>query len=142
MLYYYYTVAIDINPEDSLWGAGTVQISYYCDKYLRINKWRTAHTLITYTLVTTHQAFVLKSVYTIFVTHFYDNSFLENLNDEFLVSTIIAALTDASAQVFFLTRIWHLSKRNKSILFLLSILVLANLAAAFVHFALSIGSPL
>ncbi|THH08791.1 hypothetical protein EW145_g2463 [Phellinidium pouzarii] len=119
----------------ALWGAGSVQLYFYYDKYTKTDKWwLKIYIFMVYALDTLHQIFLLSSLYTYFVTNFANPAHLL-LNERPLNSTaVVTALVDGFVQALFVMRVWHLSKKNYILTGILSLFVLGQTVSTMIYF--------
>ncbi|KAH8113585.1 hypothetical protein DFH11DRAFT_1727587 [Phellopilus nigrolimitatus] len=89
-----------------LWGAGTVQVYYYFDKYTNDGYLLKTHVFVVWALDTAHQALILHSTYSYLIKNYANILFLEHLTNTLRDSIILTAFICALVQSLFVARIW------------------------------------
>ncbi|KAI5121952.1 hypothetical protein M0805_002023 [Coniferiporia weirii] len=98
----------------ALWGAGTVQLYFYYDKYWAVDqRWLKLLVCSVWCLDTAHQAFIMHSTYSRLVTKFGDIVVLTEMDSSVSATVILTGFTCAFSQALFIMRIWRLSKNNR-----------------------------
>ncbi|PAV19542.1 hypothetical protein PNOK_0447600 [Pyrrhoderma noxium] len=121
----------------ALWGAGTVQLYLYYDKYSRKDKWFLKLFVFTvWALDTTLQVITIHSGYKSFVTSFGDFISLLRFDRESAYGSIFTAIIDALVQGFYCVRIFRLSRKNYILTGVVAILVTAQAALLIAYFGL------
>lgn len=116
-----------------LWGAGTIQVYYYFDKY-KDSMFLRAHVFAVWVLDTLHQAFLLQSTYMYLVTNYGSLENLGSLNRPIRDSIILTALICALVQSMFVVRIYRLSKRNYFVTGFIILLVAAQFISTLIYY--------
>ncbi|THH12067.1 hypothetical protein EW145_g236 [Phellinidium pouzarii] len=120
----------------ALWGAGTLQLYVYYDRYWGSDMWwLKLFVFVVWVLDTVHQAFIIHCTYTDLVTNFADIESLEKLDTTIINIVILTALTSALVQTLFILRIWRLSKRNWILTGIISVLVAGGIVPSILYFA-------
>ncbi|TDL15198.1 hypothetical protein BD410DRAFT_796599 [Rickenella mellea] len=117
----------------SLWGAGSVQVYYYFNRY-RTDDWRNKTlVLVIWALDTMHQGLITHAAYTYLVTWYGQpekTSFIvPSLPWEVVVSAVICFLV----QCFLVRRIWHLSRKNIWLVGGIMLIVVAELIVSMIY---------
>ncbi|KAI5116846.1 hypothetical protein M0805_006078 [Coniferiporia weirii] len=119
----------------ALWGAGTVQLYYYHNRFAKIDEWWKKLAVFTiWALVSAHQGCILKPLYINFAKNFANPVALTRLNSASTETVVLAAFANALVQALFVTRIWQLSKKNYILTGSVSGLVVAQFVATMVYF--------
>ncbi|TDL15191.1 hypothetical protein BD410DRAFT_902696 [Rickenella mellea] len=96
----------------SLWGAGSVQVYYYFNRY-RTDDWRTKTlVLVVWALDTMHQALITHAAYTYLVTWYGQPAKMAIIVPSLLWEVVVSAVICFLVQCFLVRRIWHLSHKN------------------------------
>lgn len=121
----------------ALWGAGTVQLYLYYDKYSRKDKWfLRLFVFVVWALDTTLQVITIHSSYTSFVKSFGDFVALLGFDKESAYGSIFTAIVDALVQGFYCVRIFRLSRKNYILTGVVAILVITQAALLITYFGL------
>ncbi|KAI5122025.1 hypothetical protein M0805_008016 [Coniferiporia weirii] len=124
------------------WGAGSVQLYSYYDNFSDADRWwLKLHVFLLYVFDTVHQAFLLVSLYSYFVTNFRLIDNLTIFERTLLDTTIYAAFVSVLAQSLFIKRIWHLSKGNYILTGTLVVLVTGQFVATAVYYKQTFDNP-
>ncbi|KAI5115117.1 hypothetical protein M0805_005646 [Coniferiporia weirii] len=119
----------------ALWGAGSVQLYFYYDKYSKTDKtWLKFYVLVIYGLDTLHQIFLLASFYSYFVTNFANIAHLNVLERPLINTTICTSIVDALVQGLFVMRIWHLSRQNYLLMGVLCVFIAGQFVVTVTYF--------
>ncbi|THH01308.1 hypothetical protein EW145_g6941 [Phellinidium pouzarii] len=119
----------------ALWGAGTVQLYYYHNKFGHTDEWwRRLIVFLIWALDTGHQICIIKPLYMDFVKNFDNPASLTHLDPASTDTVILAAFVDSLVQGLFLTRIWHLSRQNYVLTGSVIALVIAQFVSTMVYF--------
>ncbi|KAI5115278.1 hypothetical protein M0805_003832 [Coniferiporia weirii] len=120
----------------SLWGAGSVQLYFYHDNYSKSDKlWLQLYLYVMYVLDTVHQINMWVSLYKYFVKDFANPTLINQIGRPITDSVILSAIVCALAQLLYLMRIWHLSKKNYILTGILGIFILTQFVVTVIYFA-------
>ncbi|KAL5501295.1 hypothetical protein ACEPAH_8555 [Sanghuangporus vaninii] len=117
----------------ALWGASSVQVYYYFNRYTKDELWMKTLVAVTWALDTTHQGLIIHTVYTYLITEYGNAVFLGNIVDTLLIEVVFSSLIVFIVQAFFILRIWKLSHGNIPIVTLLSGLAIASLIISAIY---------
>ncbi|KAH8113594.1 hypothetical protein DFH11DRAFT_310110 [Phellopilus nigrolimitatus] len=121
-----------------LWGAGTVQLYYYYDKYVNDGLFLRLYVLAIWLLDTIHQALIIATAYYYFVTHYSDPSYLKKLDVTIPWSVVCSSFVCIMVQAMFVRRIWYLSYKKVVLCAVLILLIVAQFVTQMVYFGLSV----
>ncbi|KAL5512692.1 hypothetical protein ACEPAG_2958 [Sanghuangporus baumii] len=119
----------------ALWGASSVQVYYYFNRYTKDALWMKIMVVVTWALDTTHQGLITHTIYTYLITNYGDAAFLGNIVDTLLFEVIFSSLIVLIVQSFFILRVWKLSHRNIPIVVVLSGLAIASFIVSALYTA-------
>ncbi|KAH8110221.1 hypothetical protein DFH11DRAFT_1547710 [Phellopilus nigrolimitatus] len=117
-----------------LWGAGTVQLYYYFNKYVKDAWWLKLHVALVWAVDTAHQALVIHSVYIYLIKEYGNPAYLAHLERSLLDSIILTGFICAQVQVIFIMRIWRLSNKNIALTSIVTLLVIAQFTSTCVYY--------
>ncbi|KAL5531014.1 hypothetical protein ACEPAG_3890 [Sanghuangporus baumii] len=120
----------------ALWGAGTVQLYYYCNHFWKTDKWwLRLHVLIVWALDTAHQILEVEPFYVYLIKEFGNISYLSRLDSHLIDTFALTGFVNLAVQILFVTRIWRLSHGNYYLNGVVIALVIAQFVAQEFYFA-------
>lgn len=123
----------------ALWGAGSVQLYLYYDAFRKTDpRLLQIQVFLAWTLDTVHQVLFVYSLYKVLVINFGNFNNLALNSKEILSSNFVTAFVCALVQVFFVRRVWALSRRNRILTATCIILAMAQFSFIIAYFALTI----
>ncbi|KAI5118149.1 hypothetical protein M0805_000529 [Coniferiporia weirii] len=124
------------------WGASNIQLYSYYSKYSNTDRWwLKLHVFSLYAVDTVHQAFLLASLYSYFITNFSRFENLFSFERPLLDTTLISAFISILAQSLFVMRIWQLSDKNHVLTATLAIFVAGQFVATAVYYGKTFNNP-
>jgi len=117
----------------ALWGAGCIQAFYYFDRYREDPSWMKIMVTTVIMFSTAHQALICHAIYTYLVTWYGHVSFLSTVVNTLTVSIPFSGCIIFIIQLFFIWRVWRLSKQNIALTAFLALQATAAFALLIVY---------
>ncbi|KLO12252.1 hypothetical protein SCHPADRAFT_941345 [Schizopora paradoxa] len=95
-----------------LWGAESIQLYYYFEKYPKDNWWIKSLVIWVWCLDTTHQALTCHGTYTYLVSQYGNPAYLNNILPSLKGMAFISAFIWVSVQSFLVLRIYRLCRKD------------------------------
>ncbi|KLO10353.1 hypothetical protein SCHPADRAFT_525323 [Schizopora paradoxa] len=116
-----------------LWGAGSLQMYYYFNRYQKDPWTLKAFVVVVWLLDTAHQALISHSTYTYLITNYAKPAFLGVIETTLLVEVIFSALICLCVQSFLVLRVWRLSHGNWLITGVLLALIMSEFVLSLIY---------
>ncbi|KAJ6527911.1 hypothetical protein DFH09DRAFT_1328011 [Mycena vulgaris] len=122
-----------------LWGAGTVQLYYYYDRYARKDpRILRAFVAVVWFIDTVHQALLIWFVYEYLVTHYGEPTYLGHLHPALGWSVLCSGTVCYLVQLFFVRRLWQLSGNSYVLTGALGLAASAQYGCQMAYFGLTL----
>jgi len=114
------------------WGAGCVQSFYYFQRYPKDSLWIKSMVIAVTLHFTVHEALICHACYSYLITWYGHVEFLNTITNSLKAATAIAASNDFIVELFFIWRVWRLSKHNA----VLTTFLVVQAITAFIFFVI------